>query len=108
MKHSFIGEITASITLIVILALFLLPTSLRMPESAEVSLLLTLIVVFLIFASVVWKEQARDEREELHMLKAGRFSFLSGALILVIGIINQSMHNEVDAWLVLLRYLRSM
>jgi len=64
-------------------------------------MVLGLIVVFFVFASFVWRENARDEREGLHKMMAGRIAFLAGTATLVIAIIIQSFRHELDFWLVL-------
>lgn len=59
-----------------------------------------LIAIFGMFVAVVWKEQVRDEREGLHRMIAGRFAFLVGSSILVIGIIAQALDHASDPWLI--------
>lgn len=61
--------------------------------------LLILVIVFMVFAAFVWKERARDEREEQHRLVSGRVSFLCGALMLLIGIVAESYRGTPDPWL---------
>ena len=72
-----------------------------MPNMLHMTLALALLVCVGIFSVFVWKEQARDEREQLHSMLAGKYAFLAGALIIVIGIVVQSYSHTVDAWLVL-------
>ena len=64
-------------------------------------LLLGFAVVFSLFALFVWREQARDEREEQHRQVAGRIGFLVGAGLLVAGIIIQSLRHSLDSWLLI-------
>jgi hypothetical protein len=94
------SELITSLILIFILGLFLKPSKLLMPMSSEVMLALFLVVAFLLFAAVFWKEGSGDERENLHKLNAGRISYLVGAAVLVVAIISQSMMHDVDPWLV--------
>lgn len=84
-----------------ILILFLNPTHLLMPNTAKMMLMLGLIVMFLIFVGIFWKEKADDERDALHMHKSGRLSFFVGITILIAGIIVQASMYEVDPWLLL-------
>lgn len=96
--------ITEAITAIAISAIaiiFLNPGHLAMPETVNSLLILGLIVAFLVFAAFVIREKSSDERETLHVLKAGRFSYLTGVGVLVLGIIVQALEHEVDPWLVL-------
>ena len=101
MKNNFLQEIIVSVVLIALLILFLNPFELWMPPILLMMLILGLIVVFGVFASFIWRENARDEREGLHKMMAGRFAFLAGTASLVIGIIIQSLKHELDFWLVL-------
>ena len=100
MKKSLISEFIILAALIIILALVLTPYDLLMPMSYNGLLTLLLVVVFLVFAGFVWQEKVRDEREEIHRLTAGRFSFIAGAIVLIIGIVVQSFSYSVDKWLV--------
>jgi uncharacterized membrane protein YgdD (TMEM256/DUF423 family) len=70
-----------------------------MPDSVNMMLILGLILGFLGFIGLVWREQASDEREVVHIGKAGRWSFFSGAAVLVVGIVVQAMQHNIDPWL---------
>ena len=61
--------------------------------------MLGLIVTFLVFIGIVWKEHAKDERELQHIHKSGRIAFFIGTTILVIGIIVQAGGHNIDPWL---------
>ena len=90
-----------SVVLIVLLILFLNPFELWMPPVLLMMMVLGLVMAFALFASFIWRENSRDEREGLHKMMAGRFAFLAGTASLVIGIIVQSFRHELDFWLVL-------
>ena len=100
MKNNLIQESAVSLILIVLLALFLNPFGFWMPNALLMMMMLGLVVVFVVFASFVWKENARDEREGLHKMIAGRIAFLVGTALLVVGIIVQSFKHELDFWLI--------
>ncbi len=101
MKNNFLlNEMVIATILIVLVLLFLNPFDLLMPPPILSMLNLFLIAVFGIFAAIIWKEKPRDEREGLHRMIAGRFAFLIGSGILVLGIMMQSIDNAVDPWLV--------
>ena len=102
MKNSFYQEIFISLVLVVLLVLFLNPFSFWMPNIVLMMLVLAFLVVFVAFASFVLREKARDEREGLHRMLAGRAAFLTGAGVLVIAIIIQSFGHMLDSWLVLI------
>lgn len=96
-----LAEIISTIAIVAIVILFLNPTGLTMPESTLSMLILGLIVAFLAFAALIWKEKSADEREQLHVFQSGRISFLIGTSILVIAIVSQVFTHEVDPWLVI-------
>ena len=100
MKDNFLQEISVSIVLIILLILFLNPFEFWMPPVLLMMMMLGLVVVFALFASFIWRENSRDEREGLHKMMAGRIAFLAGTASLVIGIIVQSLRHELDFWLV--------
>lgn len=102
MKNNFLQEIIVSGVLIILLILFLNPFELWMPPILLMMLVLGLVVVFSLFASFIWRENNKDEREGLHKMMAGRVAFLAGTAILVIAIIIQSLRHELDAWLVVI------
>lgn len=93
-------ESLTAIAILIIAVIFLNPGHLAMPDSVNSLLILGFIVAFLAFGAFVLKEKSSDEREELHILKAGRISYLTGVGVLVAGIILQALKHEVDPWLV--------
>lgn len=96
--------ITETLTLIIIFVIaiiFLNPGHLAMPDTINSILIFGFILAFLIFAAFIIREKSSDERESLHILKAGRLSYLTGVGVLVLGIIFQALKHEVDPWLVL-------
>lgn len=95
------SEVLIATILIAILVAFLQPFGLSMPDSSVSMLIVALIIAFLLFASVVWKEETKDERESLHKLQAGQISFIVGAGILIVGIIVQSLQHNIDVWLII-------
>ena len=95
-----ISELATAVVLIGILCLFLNPMGLLMPESTVMLLLIGLILTYFIFLGFIWKEYHGDEREYVHRLHAGRISFFTGSMILIIGIILQSLKHDIDPWLI--------
>ena len=100
MKNNIFQESIISVILIVLLALFINPFNFWMPNSIHMMMILVFAIVFILFASLVWKENSKDEREGLHKMIAGRIAFLTGTILLVLGIIIQSINHEIDNWLV--------
>lgn len=88
------------IFIIIILGIFLNPTKLLMPNSVNTLLILLFIIGFLMFIALIWKEKAEDERENAHIQKAGRYSYMAGACVLTTGIIVQAYMHSIDPWLV--------
>jgi Na+/proline symporter len=98
---SYTSEVIVSLILLIILGLFLSPGSMAlMPKTAGSMLTIIFVLIFVVFAGLVWKEKARDEREEFHKLNAGRISFLVGTSVLVLGVVYQSFGHDIDPWLV--------
>jgi len=85
----------------VLAVLLVNPTDIFMPEPIVMMLILALFAFFGLLALFVFKERARDEREEALRMKAGRAAFIVGGSILVIGIGVQGFQHNVDPWLVL-------
>ena len=100
-KNNFITEIIAAGILITLVLLLLNPFTWWMPDQMVMMVILALLIVFAVFAGLVWKEKARDERELLHRTSSGRAAFLSGICVLVIGIAVEGYFHSVDFWLVL-------
>jgi len=84
-----------------LLLLVLNPGMFWMPSMLEMSIGLTILVLFIVFCAYIWKEQARDEREQAHILYAGRFAFFVGSGILVAGtLFEYFIHHNVNKWIV--------
>ena len=100
MKNKFLYESIISLVLVVLSVLLLNPFDFWMPDMMLKSILACVVVVFALLAVFLMKERALDEREVKHRALAGRYAFLTGALILTLGIIFQSLTHSVDPWLV--------
>lgn len=100
MSRKFISEIGIAVALITILLAFLSGSQLSMPMTTEHMLVALLAILFTVFSALVWREDARDERERLHRLQAGRISYLAGTSFLALAIIYQSFKYEIDPWLI--------
>lgn len=93
-------EIILALIMLALLGCFMFFEELLMPMETTIILSLGLILSFFLFTIFIWKEKGRDERETLHTLFAGRISFLAGSLVLVIGIVKQSLDHNIDPWLI--------
>lgn len=94
-------ETISAITILGIATLFLNPGNLSMPDSIVSMLIVGLIISFLTFAAFLLREKSSDERESLHILTAGRISYLVGVGTLILGIIIQATNHNIDPWLVI-------
>ena len=105
MKHATAVWIELALTSILVLFLLLLkgPLAVSLSIGMVAMVASVFVVLFILVVLLAWKERARDERERLHRMIAGRIGFLTGASIAVIGIVVQIFHHmyEVDSWLVL-------
>lgn len=95
------SSLFCAFVIIALAVLLLNPMRVWMPDMMHVTLEVGLLAVFGLFAAFVLHECGGDEREEAHRQFSGRAAFLSGALILVIGIAYQGFRGAVDPWLVL-------
>ncbi|MCA9369258.1 hypothetical protein KC721_03085 [Candidatus Woesebacteria bacterium] len=86
--------------LVIILLSFLNSKSLIMPMNLSMFAVATTVVLFLAYASTIWKESVRDEREDHHRLMASRFGYLVGAGALVIAAIVQLFQHDLNPWVI--------
>ena len=94
-------ETVSAIAILGIAILFLNPGHLAMPDTMISMLIVALIISFLTFAAYLFREKASDEREAVHVLTAGRISYLVGVGALTVGIILQTLRHDIDPWLVI-------
>lgn len=63
-------------------------------------ILIAAVVLYIIFAIFLWRENKGDEREAFHRLFADRIAYLAGSALLLIGIIAGELEHALDPWLV--------
>ncbi len=95
-----LGEIIVILLLIAILVLSINPSGLLMPMSMSMMVMVGFIVLFFVFAGLIWQESVHDERESLHRSEAGRWSFFVGLTLQATGIVVESFAHSIDPWLV--------
>lgn len=100
MKNN-IGEIIISIVLLGLLFIFVNPMAFTMPTQMHSVMEPSLVLLFVIFTAVIWREQRGDEREALHKYIAARFAYFAGITALIFAILLQSLHHRLDPWLVI-------
>ncbi len=99
MTNRNIKEITVSVVLIALLCLLANPFHIWMPSMVHMTIVALALGAFGLFASLIMKERANDEREGAHRMYAGRVAFLTGSIVLITGIITQSLTHSIDIWL---------
>lgn len=99
MKKTITQEIIPSLILIVLVLSFVDPLHIWMPSHTEMLSLFVLVIVYIIYAVFMWRESAKDERENLHRLMASRNAWLAGNTVLVVAIVVQSIDYTIDPWL---------
>jgi L-asparagine transporter-like permease len=100
MKNKYLTEIIVSLVLIVLLLMIINPRNVFMPSMSQEMFTTATVVVFGFFASLILREQTKDEREDKHRGLAGRSAFLSGVTVLLCGIVIQVLNHNLDTWLV--------
>ena len=100
MKNNFVGEIIISLLLIGLLVFFINPLDLLMPLTLHPFMVPFLVVLFIIFAGFLWKENPGDEREQSHKFMASRFAYFAVVTTLILGVVFQSFKGEVDPFLI--------
>lgn len=100
MKNKFIIEALISVFLIAILLFFLNPLELMMPQSMHALMIPLLVVGFVGFAAVIWRETPGDEREQLHKFISARFAYFAALTTLIIAVIYESFQKVIDPWLI--------
>lgn len=66
----------------------------------ESTVILLFILMVILFIGFIWKEKVKDERESLHRHISSRFAYLAGVAVLAVGIITQTINENLDPWLV--------
>lgn len=94
-----LGEVFVSVVFLALLALKLDPFRLLMPNHVQMVILALVVAVFGLYAGILFRQRARDEREALHVYRASRFAYISGVALLVVAIAVQSFQGGADHWL---------
>jgi hypothetical protein len=94
------GELSVGLGLLVLLYIIFNPFSWFMPGYMIMGFLVGAVVLYIVFATFLWKESKGDEREQYHQLFADRIAYLVGSATLLIGIIVSELAHELDSWLI--------
>jgi drug/metabolite transporter (DMT)-like permease len=99
MKKTTIIETVLVIGLIGLMALLFDPFHLSMNYKGFIFLSGLIAGVYFVLVSFIWGEGMRDERDQEHRFFASRYAYLTGSMILILGIVYQSTTMHVDPWL---------
>ena len=94
------AEIYLSAILILLLITCVNPLEAMMPIFWDRTVIVLLIVVYGLYAGIVYREAARDERERLHVARAERIGFLTGATLVLVFIVFETFFTSVEKALV--------
>jgi hypothetical protein len=70
-----------------------------MPTEAQMILLCAFAAALALYAGVVFREQAKDERESNHLYRASRWGYLVGVVAISVLIVVQGVLHHLDPWL---------
>jgi drug/metabolite transporter (DMT)-like permease len=97
--NKLLQEVLVSVAIVALVVLVWNPFDILMSGAVVMILLVVLAAVFSLFAVFVWREEARDEREALHRMFAGRVGFLAGAGVLGAAILVEGFSHNVNPWI---------
>jgi len=70
-----------------------------MPMMGEMTALLIVAALMLVWSGFIMLEKPVDEREVALTMKSGRFAYLSGLVVLLVALIVQGFAHEIDPWI---------
>ena len=93
--------ISYSIVALMVILLFTItdPFMYWMPNMMQTAALTLAAALLVVFAGLILREGAGDEREMLHRMRAGRAAFLSGIATLTIALVYQGFTHTIDLWI---------
>jgi O-antigen/teichoic acid export membrane protein len=94
-------EIVLGVVLLILLTVIFNPYDLYMTQMTTMLIALSFLILFGIFALFALREQPRDEREELLIIKTSRFAFLITGAVLALGIAIELIQHDIDPWLLI-------
>lgn len=98
MKSSYF-ETIFTVPMLGLLVLLMNPFGFWMPEKFEMVCTTLVLLFFVLFTVYLFREKARDEREELHRFIATRLAYFVGSSVLVFGIVIQTFMHHLTFWL---------
>lgn len=70
-----------------------------MPMMGEMTALLVVAILLLIWSGFVMQEVAHDEREVSLKMRSGRTAYLSGLGVLTLALVVQGLDHDIDPWI---------
>ncbi len=96
-----IVDLGVALGLLVLLGIKWDPFHWFMPDALQMFILCILIALFGLFAGMIFREKAADERESYHLHKASRAGYLTGIVTLCGVIIYQDLNHRLDPTILL-------
>lgn len=93
-------ELLVGLGLLVLLFIIFNPWSIFMPGYVVMGFLVGAVVLYITFATFLWRENHGDEREQFHRLFADRIAYLIGSALLLVGIVVGELQHALDPWLI--------
>ena len=100
MKNNFTSESLLALGTITALFLLINPGQWWMPDMFVMTVTCVAAILLFLFVSFVFREQAHDEREELHRYIAARLGYLGGVTVLMAMIVWQEFSHIDDERLI--------
>ena len=94
------SEIYVSLLLLLLLITCVNPLESIMPAAWTRTVVVPLIALYGLYAGILYREAARDERERLHVAQAERIGFLVGTGLLVLFMVFDALDAGVEKALV--------
>jgi hypothetical protein len=94
-------ELLLSVALLLVLFLKLDPLHWLMPNMIQMVILCIFAAAFALYAGVIFREKAQDERESSHLYRASRIGYLVGVISLSIIIVVQDVQHQLDPYLLI-------
>ena len=94
------SELAVGCGLLVLLYVIFNPWNILMPGYLIMGILIAAVVLYVIFAVFLWRENSGDEREAFHRLFADRIAYLAGSALLLVGIVIGELTHAPDPWLI--------
>ena len=99
MREKILNEIIIATVLTVLLLLVVNPWHLWMSDTLTYAIIGALLILSGLFAGLAFRATPEDEREELHLFFASKTGYITGILVLLIGVAYQLFDGRVDPWL---------